>query len=237
MKQITLLIAIAFLISSCESTKRMAESPYAENNYTDSLITQSLFNDKASTISEESIQKILNGNYKLPEQLRVAIVKLENAPAKRYYWNYWNDEDYLKTQQAYLDLFSEKFKQSSRVVKLSSIPELLVSKSPNYTSLRESAVRMQADVVVVYSIVSDIYSRYKFLNKPDIKAFATVQLIILDVRTGLVPFSTVVTRDFMSQKRKEEMDNDEARHRIQNEAVLLSINEIGEQVTRFLAAK
>jgi hypothetical protein len=166
--------------------------------------------------------------------LRVAIVKLENAQAKNYYWN---DEDYLKTQQAYLDLFSEKFKQSPRVVKLSSIPEILVSKSPNYTSLRESAVRMQADVVVIYSIVSDIYSRYKFLNKPDIKAFATVQLIILDVRTGLVPFSTVVTRDYMSQKRKEEMDNAEARNRIQNEAVLLSINEIGEQVTRFLAAK
>ena len=237
MKRINLFGLLALVISSCGYQNRNAVTSNSEYPYSDTLITQSLFNDKSSTITEESIQKILNGNYKLPDQLRVAIVKLENPKARGHYWGYYDDEQYLKTQQSYLDLFTEKFRQSSRVTKISSIPEILLAKTPSFTNLRESAVRMQADVVVVYAIVSDIYSRYKFLNKADIKAFATIQLIVLDVRTGLVPFSTIVTRDFLSQKQKEEMDNSEARNRIQHEAVLLSINEIGEQVSRFLTTK
>ena len=88
--------------------------------------------------------------------------------------------------------------------------------------------------MVVYTITSDIYSKYKLFSKPDIKAFATTQLIILDVRTGLIPFSSISTKDFLSQRKKEEVDNSEAASRIQNEAVLLTINDIGQQISGFL---
>lgn len=230
-------MATAVFISSCETASKLSSpTPASGPEYADTLITQSLFNDRSSTINEEGIQKILDGNYKLPQQLRVAIVKLE-PQLKAHYWSYWNDEEYLKTQQAYLDLFSEKFRQSSRVTKLTIIPDLLISKTPSFTSIREAAVRMQADIVVVYSITGDIYSKYKLFTKTDIKAFATTQLIVLDVRTGLVPFSTIVTKDYLSQKRKEEMGYLEARNRIQNEAVLLTISEIGQQVIEFLRTR
>jgi hypothetical protein len=238
MKPILLLVVLIALLTACSSIKPLENSSAAGFAAGDTLITQSLFNDKASTISEENIQKILDGTYTLPQQLRVAIVRLEPAAqAKRYYWNYWSDEQYLKTQQSYMDLFSEKFKQSSRVSKLAVIPDLLISKSPSFTNIREASVRMQADVVVVYAITSDIYSKYKLFSKSDIKAFATTQLIILDVRTGLIPFSTIVTKDFLSQRKKEELDNAEAASRIQNEAVLLTINQIGQKVSEFLNEK
>lgn len=237
MKKLSILMATAVFISSCETASKLSSpKPASGPEYADTLITQSLFNDRSSTINEEGIQKILDGNYKLPQQLRVAIVKLE-PQLKAHYWSYWNDEEYLKTQQAYLDLFSEKFRQSSRVTKLTIIPDLLISKTPSFTNIREAAVRMQADIVVVYSITGDIYSKYKLFTKTDIKAFATTQLIVLDVRTGLVPFSTIVTKDYLSQKRKEEMGYLEARNRIQNEAVLLTISEIGQQVIEFLRTR
>jgi hypothetical protein len=174
----------------------------------DFSITQSLFNDKNSTISEENIQKILNGNYQLPEKLRVAIVKLESKQYQRAY--YWTNEAYLKTQQSYLDLFSKKFENSQRVTSVSVIPDLLISNSPTFANIRESAVRTQADLVAIYSITSEIYSKYKLFSSTDIKAFATIQFIILDVRTGLIPFSTIVTKDYQSKKQKEDFDDSEA---------------------------
>jgi hypothetical protein len=122
------------------------------------------------------------------------------------------------------------------VVKLAAIPDLLLSRSPSFTNIREAAVRTQADIVVVYAITSDIYAKYKLFSKSDIKAFATTQLIILDVRTGLIPFSTIVTRDYLSQRKKEELDHAEASSRIQHEAVLLTIDEIGQQIIAFLKA-
>jgi hypothetical protein len=232
MKNIPTLLAFVIFISSCTPSRYVSSEGPGEEN--EPPITQSLFNDKSSTISEENIQKILDGTYILPKQLRVAVIKLESQQ-KKYYWNYWSDEEYLKTQQAFLDSFTTKFKQSPRVTKLTAIPEMLLSKTPqSFTTLRESAVRMQADIVVVYSINSDIYTKYRGLGRPDVKAYATTQLVIIDVRTGLVPFSTIVTRDFLATKKKEELDVAESRNRVQKEAVLLTINEIGNQVTAFL---
>lgn len=235
MKYPFLLLATIALLSSCtapRSAPHFTETPYPDN---DPIITQSLFNDKTATISEENIQKILDGSYQLPQQLRVAVVRLENTAQQRRYL--WSDEQHLKTQQAYLDLFAEKFRQSPRVTGVSIIPDLLISKSPSFTNIREAAVRMQADIAVVYSINSDIYSKYKLFSKPDIKAFATTQLIVLDIRTGLVPFSAIVTKDTLSQKKKEELDQSEAANRIQNEAVLLTIHDIGQQIATFLDKK
>lgn len=226
----SLLFSAIFFVS-CDVSRPVTSDYLLRGVTTDTLITQSLFADRNATISEENVQKILDGTYQLPQKLRVAIVMLEN-PQQRRYW--WNDEDYLKTQQSYLDLFTQKMKQSPRVTKLSVVPDLLISRSPSFTQIREAALRMQADVAVVYAINSDLYSKFKLFGKDDLKAFATTQLIVLDVRTGLVPFSTIVTRDVLSQKKKEELSEWEARSRIQNEAVLLTINDIGEKLTGFL---
>lgn len=234
----TLLTTLVLI--SCSSPKYIDSPSRQEDKFTDNEepVTQSLFSDKNSTISEENIQKILDGNFKLPQQLRVAVLRVENSlPNRRYYWNNWNDEQYLKTQQSYLDLFTDKLKLSKRVTSVSTIPDLLLTKPQTFTNIREAAVRLQADIVIVYSINTDIYSKYKLFTKPNIKTFATTQIILLDVRTGLVPFSTIITKDQLSKKLDNELDNSEATNRIQKEAVLMTIEEIGKQLTDFLNKK
>lgn len=140
----------------------------------------------------------------------------------------------MKSQQQYLDLFSEKFKTSPRVKSITAIPDLLISQNPTFTTIREAAVRTQSDIVVIYSITGDIYSQYKLFSKTDIKAFATTQLIILDVRTGLIPFTTIVTKDFKDKRNASDLNDNEALNRIKSQAVILTIDEIGKQITGFL---
>lgn len=232
MKKFVFLLSISALLISCV-TSREITSPSSEYYPRDNeSITQSLFNEKNSSISEENIQKILNGNFKLSENLRVAIVKLESNQNVRKY--YWSDEEYLKTQQSYLDLFTRNLKNSGKVKTVKSIPDLLISNNLSFTNIREAAIRTQSDIVVVYSINSDIYSKYKMFSKTDIKAFATTQLIIMDVKTGLIPFTTIVTKDVQSKKQENELNDSEAANRTKNEAVLSTINEIGEQMNDFL---
>jgi len=228
------LLTIVVLVS-CKTPAYIGTAPGQDDKFLENgePITQSLFNDKSASISEENIQKILDGTLKLPQQLRVAVVKVDYSSGTRRY--YWNDEQFLKTQQSYLDLFAEKLKQSKRVVSVATIPDLLLTKPQTFTNIREAAVRLQADIVIVYTITTDIYSKYKLFTKPDIKAFATTQLIVLDVRTGLVPFSTIVTKEQLSTKLPGELDNSEATHRIQKEAVLMTIEEIGKKLTDFLS--
>jgi len=185
MKQITLLNATIILLISCSTTRPGVSSINAGFSSGDILISESLFNDKAFTISEGNIQKIFDGTYELPGKLRVAIVTLEPTSQVR---RYVRDEQYLKIQQSYLDLFSDKFKQSPRVTKISIIPNLLFQnhhRSLISGSCRKNASRHCRRV----SIMCDIYSKHKFFSKADIKAFATIEMIILEVRTGLIPFS------------------------------------------------
>jgi hypothetical protein len=104
-----------------------------------------------------------------PKKIRIAIVKLESKQYQRSY--YWTNEEYLKTQQSYLDLFSKKFEEFHRVINVSVIPELLISSNPTFVNIRESAVRTQADLVAIYSITSEIYSNYKIFSSTDIKVF------------------------------------------------------------------
>ena len=86
MKPLQLLIAPILLLAACGTPGYVSSNGSADYRATDTIITQSLFNDKASTITEENIQKVLDGNYKLPQQLRVAIVRMEpSAQAKSQY--------------------------------------------------------------------------------------------------------------------------------------------------------
>jgi len=234
MKKIFLLAGIVLYLSSCSPASKTSywNAAGIYGNAADTLITQSLFTDKNSTITEENIQKVLDGNIQLPQNLRVAVIRLDNDGRR-----YWNDEDYQKMNQAYMDLLTEQLKKSGRVVKVSSIPDLLISRPLNFTSVREAAVRMQADIAVVYSITGDTYSRYKLFSKSEYKAFANTQLIILDIRTGLVPFSTVITRDMTGQKKEDELDIAETRRRIQHEAALLTLADIGGKLDEFFEKK
>jgi uncharacterized protein YcfL len=229
---IIFLISLLTIIVSCSTTKQISaqnEQTYVHNH---SPITTSLFDDQSSTISEENIRKILDGNYNLPSNLRVSFVRLSVPQNQRTY--YWSDEQYLKSQQQYLDLFSDKFRKSARVKSTSTIPDILISQNPTFTGIREAAVRTQSDIAVIYSINSDIYSQYKLFTKTNVKAFATTQLIILDVRTGLVPFTTIVTKEFQDKKNDSDLNDNDAINRIKNQAVLLTIREVGNQILNFL---
>lgn len=229
----SLIVFSAFAIG-CTGSQKATNSENFGHYPQDTTIRQSLFSDKASTITEDNIAKILDGQYKLPQKLRVAIIRLETETKPRNYFEPWYDEGAMKTRQAYLDKFMDWLKRSERVTMVSTVPEMLLPASPGFTTLREAAVRMQADIVIAYAIRSDLYSKFKLFDKPDIKAFATTQLIVLDVRTGLIPFSLVVTKDALSERKKQEMDNNEAAARVQHEAVLLTIDELGKRMGEFL---
>lgn len=223
----------AFIFASCMVQK--GSPSYTENTgmlKTDiENLTQSLFSDKDATITEENIQRILDGTYDLPKKLRVGIVNLENKQYKVYYWN---DEDYLSSRQKYLDTFSSYFNNHSRVESVSFVPQILLPDSPTFTAIREAAIKMQVDLVLVYSVSAGMYSNYKLFQGSTYKAFATTQVLVIDTRRGLVPFTRVVSEDVIAKKEDKDFNSEDARKRIQEEAVMKTLNAICDDLSVFL---
>lgn len=225
---------VSTVLVSCGTVQPRYASSYPTQYVEKEPITRSLFDDKDRTISEEDIQRLLSGTIKLPDTLRIAIFKYDNESVSRYYTHWWTDEEYMKTQQSFADTLMQPMTLAPNVKKVIPVPTLMTTQNPTMTQLRETAVRLQADLLVVYRVTSDIYYKYKVFNKDEAKAFATCEAIIIDIRTGVVPFTSIITRDKMVVKQKEDLSDSETRKRAEHDAVLLSLVETGKRITDFL---
>ncbi len=197
-------------------------------------LTQSLFDFKDRTITEADIQKALNSKILLPDSLRLAVLNLSNISSNRKY-SYFNlDEDFFKIQERYYDTLQFHLKGNLRLEKYMVMPSLVVGASPSIYTLRESAVRMQADALLIFTLYSDIYQKYKPFDKNQIKAYATAEVLLMDVRTGMITHSQIVTKDKKAEKTDKDLNNAELVKRAQQEAILTVMDEVGRKLNQFL---
>lgn len=228
-------LSLLTLFSACSSATRSATTPDYAYNYRaeqDNRITSSLFDSDDRTISEDNIQRLLDGEIELGDSLRVAVYPFASSSTNRY--GYYNDEEFLKTQQLFIDTMVHELKRSPRIQKVILVPPIMIDKNPNITELREAAVRLQADVLLIYAINSDTYYKFKAFQKNESKAFATCQSMLMDCRTGVIPHSEIITNEDFVQKGSEDWTNEETRKRAENGAVIKSLVGTGKAIVQFL---
>ena len=56
------------------------------------------------------------------------------------------------------------------------------------------------------------------------------------MRSGLIPFTTIVTNEFQSKRSESKLIDSAAASRIKTEALLLKIQEIGESIGKLLGS-
>lgn len=232
MKKISALFPILLFLFSCGSYRQ--NTALRQSNTDPELITQSLFDSEDRTLSEEDIQRLLDGEIKIPDTMRVALFNFSNNSVNRYYSYHWQNEEYLKIQQGSLDTLISKIEASTRVEHVLPIPSIMANHKSNVVQMREAAVRLQADVLLIFSIQSDIYYKYKAFKKDEAKAFATCEVVLMDIRTGMIPFSQVVTKEKFTRKGSSDLTAEELRRRAEQEAVLMTLAEVGEKVSNFI---
>ena len=110
----------------------------------------------------------------------------------------------------------------------------MISSAPNITSMRETAVRLQADLLLVFSVTSDLYYKYRVFSKDEAKAFATTECMLMDIRTALVPFSTIITRDHFAKKTDADANLEELRKRTERMAIMQTLTETGNRVVEYM---
>jgi len=232
-----LITAIVMMISSCGAARHVASVPLEQNYMADNppeKITESLFQVKDRTLTEEAIQKLLDGRVELPEKVRVAVFAYNIHSNNNHYRYYWNNEEYLKLQQSYMDEITAQLKQSSRVEKVLIMPKMMATNKSGLTHLREASVRLQADVLLILSVKSDIYHKYKVFKKDRVKAFATCEGLLMDIRTGMIPFSDVLNSDNEMVKEKKDWSIETVRKQAENNAVLSVLSNVGKNIASFL---
>jgi hypothetical protein len=200
-------------------------------------LTSSLFKSDQVVLDDEAIARILSSKLAMPNHARVAVIKYpgsQHGAWRVYGSNYWRSEDYLKTQQDYTDAVIERLSASPHISEVILLPSLLTPDDATIPVLREAAVRLQANLLLIYRITSDIYYRPRMFSDDQVKAYSTCEAVLLDVRTGIIPFTTVITKESQTQKEKKDLDVAETMRRAESSAVLDSLNSVSNQLVSFL---
>jgi len=191
----------------------------------------SLFSGDADVLSDEDIAKVLDFRYVPPELSRVALMSF--APDT---WSDWSEEMAVASEQMKTSVI-DRLVASPFVYDASYLPSILVPEIRTVPRLREAAARYQADLLLVYRSSCRSFESYRAFSADKTRAFCGVEAVLLDTRTGLVPFTSSATRSFEAAQNDSDMNFRETILKAQLNAISDALGDISAEVVAFLASK
>ncbi|SMF46674.1 hypothetical protein SAMN02745866_02987 [Alteromonadaceae bacterium Bs31] len=224
-----IVIAMIILVSGCvsNSTQHRPESYYSDTPVSDS--GSDLFGS-GELLSDTDIERILNYRLKLPAKNRVAILKL----SKDSYWRYYSN-DFTQLTDSISREFIQTLIESDKIYDASFLPSMLVPEKRTVPYLREAAARYQADLLLVYRSSCRSYQKYRFVSPDATKAYCSVEAALLDVRKGIVPFTSVSTNEFKAVKAAADTNFNETKKKAELEAIAKCLGEVAKELVDFLS--
>ena len=195
-------------------------------------LTESLFKDDQSVISNEDIARILSAKVELPNDAKMIVVHFGQRP----YWLGWSEEFVRLNQQSDDELIARLGSiQSLKDVAL--LPTLVMPAQMTIPHLRQAAARCQADLLLIYRASTHSYDRQRLFSAGEVRAYCTVEGIVLDARTGTIPFSTIVTETFAARKDSKDIDFNETIAKANQRAIAKARLSLADDVKRYFDAR
>jgi hypothetical protein len=192
---------------------------------------ESLFPSDQAVLDDEALEKALSTNLVMPAHARVAILRFGD----RLQRHWWSEETWRLNQNVLADLVAV-LEASDRVSRARLMPSLLTPERRTIPVLREAAARCQADLLVVYRSAHRMYIRDRFLAADRAKASCTVEALLLDVRSGLVPWTTTVVKTYETKKARNDFTFGETMHKAKLAALDEALDEVAGNLVSFLSA-
>lgn len=223
-------VALAVILSGCTTVP--VSSLARPDAYYEGLGEQadaSLFAGDAAVLSDEAIRTILDYDYAPPALSRVALL-----PFGREVWSRWSEELALASEEMKSGVI-DRLRASPRIYDASYLPSILIPESRTVPHLREAAARYQADLLLVYRSFCQSFEQYRFFAADKSRAYCGVEAVLLDTRTGLVPFTTVASRTYDVVESKADTNFRETILRAQLQATSLALSEVSSELVGFLS--
>ena len=79
-----------------------------------------------------------------------------------------------------------------------------------------------------------LFEKDRLIGKKEAKACSTVEAILIDVRTGIIPYSTIATETFTATKTEQDLNFQETTMRAQQEATGKALSKVADDVVKYL---
>jgi hypothetical protein len=227
MKKISVLsLACALLLTGCAKKRPATSSFYASSEYQNrALLQQSLFRSDQAILSNEEIETILSSRIQLPKNAHLTILRLGEAD-ELLSWAFLANAD-----SPFVSLAG-----NPRLTRVSWLPSLLIPEKLTVPLLREAAARFQADLLLVYRTPCQRFQNYRLFGDDTARTYCVAEALLLDVRTGVIPFSTASAKQVNVRETKDDVSFYETLKKAESTATAEAIAELTQQVSQFLAS-
>ena len=233
MKKYAIVLLAALALAGCSVPMTTTERPdlYYDRELSGAAAgeTESLFTSDEAVLSSADIEKILAFRYTPPPLNRIGIVAL----GRNFWFGY--SEELTRSGTDIQDKFVNGLRASPRVYDASYLPTLLIPQKRTVGHYREAATRYQADLLLIYRVSCRTYDKFRFFSPDEAKSYCNVEAVILDARTGIVPFTVTASRDFMTKETRADLNFRETLARAELAALADALDEVGGEVVKFLA--
>lgn len=154
-------------------------------------------------LSDSVIAQLLAHRLVLPARIAVAVLHLPATRAASAW--YWRDPG-LSFGPAVQDTALAALARLSRVQRAVALPALVLRERPGVATLREAAARLQVDLILVYRPACQFFERQPFVGSITYRAACTLEGVVIDVRSGVFPYSGAVSRDSSDRRIREDME-------------------------------
>lgn len=192
-------------------------------------LTGSLFASDQALLSNEAIDTILSSQVAVPSQCKLAVLQLGSAGHYR-----WWSEELARLSSDAVTRFIDEAEKSPRIREAAPLPALLTPEHQTVPFLREAAARFQADLLLVYRYTSISYEKQRLFAPDEVKSDCLVEAVLLDVRTGVVPFTSQKRKQYVVEKKQEDYSLQETIHRAELQSVGEALSEVGRDMASFL---
>lgn len=237
MRPLLLLLAGSFLLASCTTYVPVSNTPPTpvHQGGEDKVITTSLFEDTSRQLSEEDVATLLDGQIAYAESIRIAVfyytIESHNFGKMGYGYAKPSPPD---LQEDYLSQIRSILGRNTRVSRVTLIPSLLSGNNSTITQIRESAARMQCDMILIIKAESDLYRDVKLFRKDEVRAYATCEALLMDTRTTVVPFTEVISTDATLTRSDDDAALGETQKKAEKEAIRKAIAKVSESARDFI---
>jgi hypothetical protein len=192
-----ILIFLAFLTAASPSIG-------SSWDYTDRTESERL-KPITTSLSETDIIRLLNDSSKIGSNKRIAISTIaeSNSQDRSYYYPRksaseiefrWITDSIVKSEIATIP--------GADWIK--PLPSTLIPSGSGFDHYREAAAKLRANILLLYKIDASIYENTKAFSKNTVMAIATIEFISLNVATGTISASEVVSKKVKIQQQDDE---------------------------------
>lgn len=195
--------------------------------------TGSLFPGDAATMDDKAVANALSFRVVEPARIRLAVLELPDRGTLMN-WYYWQPDREAQSD-SYPD-FIAALRTSPRLYDAAYLPGLMVPDKRTLPYLREAAARFQADMLIVFQTRCDMATDIKLFAPDEVRADCLVQAVVLDTRSGVVPFTSVATESVDAKKGDSDTNFAVTVRNAKNAAVQKALLSIAHDTLGFLQA-